>query len=48
MEVVSDMMKLWKRAILVSAGLVAVAYEEFKKSADRAMKQARQATQRAQ
>ncbi len=41
------MMKLWKKALLLSVGLAVVAYEELKKSTDRLVKEARQAAQRA-
>ncbi len=41
------MLKLWKQAILMTAGATALAYAEFKKSANRWMKEARKAAQRA-
>jgi hypothetical protein len=40
------MLKLWKRAILISVGVAALAYEELKKSADRMLKETRQAARR--
>ncbi len=41
------MLRLWKKLVLMTVGATALAYDEFKKSANRRMKEARKAAQRA-